>query len=141
MRGSGFGELLPLPFYRSIENENVFILSHGVRDGRGIFGQAKMRADRPSARSSAIDALAFDAETDRTRLFIVSAGNVEGQEKYSRYPASNAEVSIKDPAQSWNALTVGAYTVLEKIEEKRSGAYHPVARAGELSPYSATSVS
>lgn len=45
MRGSGFGELLPLPFYRSIEHENVFIRSYGVRDERGLFGQAKMRAD------------------------------------------------------------------------------------------------
>jgi len=45
MRGGGFGELLPLPFYRSIETENVLVLSHGVRDGCGLFGQAKMRAD------------------------------------------------------------------------------------------------
>ena len=32
MRGGGFGELPPLPFYRSIENENVLVLSYEVCD-------------------------------------------------------------------------------------------------------------
>lgn len=43
---------------------------------------------------------------------------------------------IEDPAQSWNAVTVGAYTNLDKSDPK----YEVLARKGELSPYSRTSV-
>jgi len=47
--------------------------------------------------------------------------------------------SIHDPAQSWNAITVGAYT--EKVQVTDDGAehYQPVALPGSLSPFTSTS--
>lgn len=48
--------------------------------------------------------------------------------------------SIEDPAQAWNALTVGAYSIDSTIQPGReTKGYYPVAQYGELSPYSSTS--
>ncbi|WP_237707636.1 S8 family peptidase [Desulfocurvibacter africanus] len=94
---------------------------------------------RPSSWSAAIDILASGYEDDRQRLFIVSAGNVDGSE-WERYPASNLTSSIHDPGQSWNAITVGAYTEKTHISSPDLVGYVPVAPAGGLSPFSTTSL-
>lgn len=70
-------------------------------------------------------------------MFVVGAGNVTPQR--GQYPQLNADTSIEDPAQAWNALTVGAVTHKTIIEGDGMDAYHPVAPAGALSPHSATS--
>lgn len=46
---------------------------------------------------------------------------------------------IHDPGQAWNALTVGAQTELA-VPDPEWNAWTPVARAGDLSPWSTTSV-
>ena len=50
---------------------------------------------------------------------------------------------IEDPAQAWNALTVGAHTELTALDPNEPGydGWMPLAEHGELSPYSRTSVS
>ncbi len=96
---------------------------------------------RPSAWSAAIDRLAADSEGQgqSPRLFVISAGNTEPN-AWVNYPASNATDGIHDPGQSWNALVVGASTELVRITEPDTEFYQPVAPAGGLSPFSATSV-
>ncbi|MEM7517686.1 MAG: S8 family peptidase, partial [Planctomycetota bacterium] len=113
---------------------------------------------QPTSWSAAIDALAtgraFDtgeqgfvytteADLDARRLFVVSAGNLvvpatdDGLDHLER---SDLHVA-HDPAQAWNALTVGASTGLAVIDD--DGEYKdwkPVARLGDLSPHSTTSV-
>jgi len=66
---------------------------------------------KPSAWSSAIDSYAAGyLEDDNTkRLICISAGNVNPLNR-SDYPALNEVGSIEDPGQSWNALTIGAFT-------------------------------
>ena len=73
------------------------------------------------------------------RLFLVSAGNVD-VEANRDYPNANVNFAVCDPAQSWNAVTVGAYTDKIHIERQSLGGYSVVAASGELSPFSATSV-
>ena len=63
---------------------------------------------RPSSWSGAIDALTSGYTDDQQRLFIISAGNVDNPEDWKEYSDSNLTDSIHDPAQSWNALVVGA---------------------------------
>lgn len=46
---------------------------------------------------------------------------------------------IRDPAQAWNAITVGAYTNKVLITEADAQDYMPIADAGGLSPYTTTS--
>lgn len=94
----------------------------------------------PSSESAAIDYLCYGTESSSPKkLFCVSAGNSDlncDYRKSQEYPAVNSLEQVHDPAQSWNALTIGAYT------EKTSGqSIDAIAKSGELSPLSTTSVS
>ncbi|MGC3992488.1 MAG: S8 family peptidase [Chthoniobacteraceae bacterium] len=82
---------------------------------------------QPSAWSAAIDASAAGVgEGDaKRRMVFVSAGNQRDFLNYG-YPTSNHQSSIENPAQAWNAVTVGAHTKLctisESDPESRTGA-------------------
>lgn len=93
---------------------------------------------QPSSWSAAVDKISAEG---KKRLFIISGGNVEeGELKTSGYPNACLNKSIEDPAQAWNALTVGAYSIDSTIQPGReTKGYYPVAQYGELSPYSSTS--
>ena len=114
---------------------------------RRVFGMAVTARDdrdrgRPSAWSAAIDSLAvdFDGDGDNPRLLVVSAGNVSDSNAWPDYPDSNDTDGVHDPAQAWNALTVGACTDLVRITEPDAGGYAPIAPEGGLSPFSTTSL-
>jgi hypothetical protein len=96
---------------------------------------------RPSSWSAEIDTLASGADDGISRLFVISAGNVKTQEDWLLYPESNKDNPIQSPAQSWNALTVGAYTKKIQINEEKYKLYRALASADSLSPYSTTSFS
>lgn len=100
----------------------------------------KMTYGVPTSWSAAIDNLTSGAQDDQRRLFIISAGNVENTSDWIGYPDTNLTVSIEDPAQSWNAITVGAYTEKIWIENENLKDYQPIAEAGNLSPFSTTSM-
>jgi len=95
---------------------------------------------KPSSWSAAIDMLTSGYSDDKRRLFILSAGNITRQEEWSGYPQSNFTNSIHDPGQSWNAITVGAYTEKSVICDSKYENYKPLAERGQLSPYSTTSM-
>lgn len=95
---------------------------------------------RPSSWSASIDEITSGYSDEQKRLFIISCGNISDPAEYSRYPESNLTNQIHDPGQSWNALTVGAYTEKTRIVDKTMSHYTPIAPAGGLSPYSTTSV-
>lgn len=92
---------------------------------------------RPSSWSSALDRLASDADDQGAtpRLFVVSAGNIRNPTDWAAYPESNTLMGICDPAQAWNALTVGAFTDLVELPH----GLNAVAEQGALSPFSTTS--
>ncbi|MFG0333844.1 MAG: S8 family peptidase, partial [Maioricimonas sp. JB049] len=96
---------------------------------------------RPSSWSGAVDQICSGATEagDPRRLVIVSAGNVPLEERRN-YPHQNAFSGIEDPAQAWNALTVGACTHLATIHDADFRGWKPMARPGSLSPASRTSV-
>lgn len=97
---------------------------------------------RPSSWSGTVDALAAGADDGTKRLVIVSAGNVTSAADWADYPDSNLRSEIHDPGQAWNALTIGAVTAKDRISnEEMAAVYGPVASAGQLSPYSTTSLS
>ncbi|BAP95777.1 S8 family peptidase [Mycobacteroides abscessus] len=108
----------------------------------------------PTLWSAAIDALAVGTDSDRegdqfrlisapdpnaSRLIVVAAGNVAS---YMGDHLDNSDLSaIEDPAQAWNALTVGAYTDLTGTpQHPQYAGWRPQAEAGELSPHSRTSM-
>ena len=69
-------------------------------------------------------------EENKRRLFIVSSGNVENLGEWSNYPEDNLSNAVHDPAQSWNALTVGSYTNKDLITDPKLDGYEPVAKKG-----------
>lgn len=99
----------------------------------------------PSAWSAAIDQAAAgtmpgDDENSPKRLILISGGNTPDHIDFGRIRPQD-EHPIEDPGQAWNALTVGGYTDLIDIQEPAYNGWAPMARAGELSPHSRTSVS
>lgn len=104
----------------------------------------------PTSWSAAVDALAVGRSFDPTtqgleylngggtrRLFVVSAGNVTALD-LAHLDRSDVE-PVHDPAQAWNAVTVGAFTEKGNLGDGWDG-WSPVAAPGDLSPYSTTSV-
>ena len=94
---------------------------------------------RPSSWSAAIDNLAFGAINDTPRLILISAGNTDPFER-ENYPAHNESQSVHDPAQAWNALTVGGYTEKAFINTDENEGWTPLAAHGDLAPSSTTSM-
>lgn len=112
------------------------------------------RPGEPSLWSASIDALAVGTDIVRagdqlqllatpdpalSRLVVVAAGNV-GTYRIDHLVESDTSV-VDDPAQSWNALTVGAYTDLVGIPvDPQYTGWAPLAERGRLSPHSRTSL-
>lgn len=99
---------------------------------------------QPSSWSAAVDALAagvFEgAGKDRhRRLYLVSAGNLLNPQ-VGHLDRCDTE-PVHDPAQAWNALSIGAYTNKVVLEGPTYRGWKPVAAGGDLSPWSTTGVS
>ncbi|MCK5374897.1 MAG: S8 family peptidase, partial [Alphaproteobacteria bacterium] len=94
---------------------------------------------RPSSWSAAIDQITSGAEDEDKRLFILAAGNAN-ESKIIDYPQAQKDDSIADPAQSWNSITVGAFTELTKLTDTTYKGYSTLAEEGEISPFSTTSL-
>lgn len=94
----------------------------------------------PSSWSAAVDQLCF-GDGDTARLMLISAGNIRSGLSKTAYPARNEAESIENPAQAWNAITVGAFTEKTTITDASYQGWEPVAPPGDLCPTSRTSVS
>ncbi|MBO2544073.1 S8 family peptidase [Salegentibacter sp. BDJ18] len=93
----------------------------------------------PSSWSAAVDKLCFGEEDDASKLVILSAGNLENINDWRIYPDSNLQTSVKNPAQSWNALSIGAFTRKVEFDGDEYSDYFNLANIYGLSPYSSTS--
>lgn len=110
---------------------------------------------QPTSWSAAVDALAagrsFDPSTQgldyldegddsARRLFVLCAGNIDETKLSVDHLDRSDTDPIHDPGQAWNALTVGALTEKAVINDPKWASWQPVARPGELSPWSTTGV-
>jgi hypothetical protein len=110
---------------------------------------------QPTSWSAAVDALAagrsFDPSTKgldylddggeaARRLFVLCAGNVDETALSVDHLDRSDTDPIHDPGQAWNALTVGAVTEKAVVSDPKWASWRPVARPGELSPWSTTGV-
>lgn len=152
------------PEISAAERRRVFMLAITATAGMGedlenaSVARSKQESGRPTAWSATVDALTYGRAIDdtapkftyldrdeerRPRLFIVSAGNIRDiRAEDDHLDRSDAE-AVEDPAQSWNALTVGAYAEHDAMDHALDvfKGYVPIAPRGELSPTSRTSVS
>ena len=128
------GEAVARPEIAAPERLRVFGMAVTALDGRD--------RGRPSAWSAAVDALAADVDGkgEHPRLLVLSAGNIDDLKEWADYPHSNDTDGAHDPAQAWNALTIGAFTDRVRITEPDAGGFAPIAPRGGLSPFSTTSL-
>lgn len=137
-QGEPYGELtmeaVARPQVTAPDRQRVFSMAVTAKDSRD--------RGRPSAWSSALDSVACDVlgEGLTPQLIVVSGGNINDLNAWRDYPDTNVTDGIHDPGQSWNALTIGAYTQKINITEKDAQAFRPIAAAGSLSPFSTTSL-
>lgn len=133
LHGHLTAEAVARPEIRAPQRPRVFGMAVTARDNRD--------RGRPSAWSAAVDRLVADADGAgaNPRLLVVAAGNINDPNAWVHYPDSNSSDGIHDPAQAWNALTVGAYTELVHITEPNTNYFQPLAEYGGLSPFSTTS--
>ena len=126
-------QAVALPETERPERRRVFCLPVTNEDRTG---------NRPTTWSAAIDQEAAGVmevgERGPRRLFVVSAGNAPNEITMERSAAADT-LEIEDPAQAWNAITVGGYTDLINIQEPEFEDYSPYAQAGDISPYTRTS--
>jgi hypothetical protein len=94
---------------------------------------------RPSSWSAAVDQLCFGVATT-PKLVLISAGNIRDNLSKADYPTRNQTESIENPAQAWNAITVGAYTEKATLVDPSYADWEPIAPVGGLSPTSRTSL-
>ena len=95
---------------------------------------------QPSSWSAAVDKICVGQTIEGKRhLSIISAGNTDTN-SHIDYPSSNITDQIHDPGQSWNALTVGAYTDKATITEPQFSHWIPLAPVGDIAPGTTTSV-
>jgi len=97
---------------------------------------------QPTAWSSGLDQISvgYEEEGNPKRLLLVAAGNLLQLDDIAQYPIKNTLEGIHDPAQSWNALTIGAYTEKRTIDQTVWPGFTPLAPINELCPASTTSV-
>ena len=89
---------------------------------------------QPTSWSGGIDQIAYGKRDEERRLFIISAGNTNGDD----FPERNFVSSIQSPGQSWNAITVGAYTERVGYDTSRFPDHKPLASIGDLCPFTTT---
>ncbi|MEO1206835.1 MAG: S8 family peptidase [Pseudomonadota bacterium] len=127
---------ISLPESRKPERKRIFCLATSNLDVSG---------ERPTTWSAVIDQacmgrLELDdlSSEDQRRLMFVAGGNfpdAAGPEESTDHEA----YPIEDPAQAWNALTIGGFTDRRDIAEPTYLGWEGVADVGDRSPYSRTS--
>lgn len=96
---------------------------------------------QPSSWSSDIDFAASGLLDGQQRLFVISAGNNFELGVEPEYWDQVVLAQVEDPAQSWNAVTVGAYTELTTNDDPTFDGWSPIARAGDVAPVTSSSIS
>ncbi len=125
--------------------------------GKEVDGRATLWSAVLDALAAGTDVVAHDdriellgaPDPDASRLVVVSAGNIRGLvPEQMRTPEGDLDYlalcdlsRIEEPAQAHNVLTVGACTELTEVPQDPSfTGFRPLAAAGQLSPFSRTSV-
>ena len=115
-------------------NKRILTMAVTATDGRD--------RGKPSSWSSSVDKIAFGEEgtSNDKSLFCISSGNTDINH-VSEYPQKNIEESIHDPAQAFNALTIGSITHKTVIDQAQFRGATPLVRQGGMAPSNSTSLS
>lgn len=128
--------------YGAVTRESAYRVE--VKPSRRVYCMAVTATDdrdrgRPSSWSAAVDELTSGRTDGHRRLMFISAGNTAPEARRA-YPDSNLTDGVHDPAQAWNAVTVGGYTEKALVDQKKYPGWEALAAAGDLAPASCTSM-
>lgn len=128
-------QAISLPDVESPDRPRVFCMA--------ITAPGPNTLGNPTSWSSAIDmaAAGVEEEEQAPRVIVLAAGNVRQHPNGFAYPDEILAASVEDPAQAWNAVTVGAVTSRINIEEDypEARACTAIAPSHGLSPFTRTS--
>lgn len=128
---------IALPEIEAAERTRVYCMAITNENITGKYASSWSAAIDQAAVGRMIGDEGADADRPK-RLIFISGGNVPAKNDYASR-LSQDEYPIEDPAQAWNAVTVGCCTDLVNITETGYAGWTPMAQAGELSPHSRTS--
>ncbi|MGD0548824.1 MAG: S8 family serine peptidase, partial [Terracidiphilus sp.] len=74
-------------------------------------------------------------------LYCITNLSIGKHSPKNNYPAQNEIELIENPAQAWNAITIGAFTEKTAINDPSFAGWETLAPDGELCPTSRTSIS
>lgn len=131
--------------YGAITKDTAYKLEINNANTRRVYSlaitsESERDGGLPSSWSAEIDFFVSGYEDEIRRLFIISTGNnrklMPTVDLWTQFNLAE----IEDPAQSWNAVTVGAYTELTTIEDPVFDGWSPWSEAGDIAPASRSSV-
>ena len=102
--------------------------------------EAESVGGQPSSWSAEIDQYSCGMEDEKQRLFVISAGNNSELSSTVDHWEQLHLAEIEDPAQAWNALTVGAFTEKTTNDDPQFVGWSPFAGPGDIAPASRSSV-
>ena len=105
-----------------------------------ITAEPEAQGGQPSSWSAEIDNFSFAVGESDSRLFVISAGNNATIEPQTDYWDQVHLAQIEDPAQSWNAITVGSYTEMTTNDDADYDGWSPLAKFGDVAPSSRSAV-
>jgi hypothetical protein len=105
-----------------------------------VTAEPEREGGQPSSWSAEIDQFSSGMEDGKHRLFVISAGNNRELSPNLDHWDQLHLAQIEDPAQSWNALIVGAYTERTTNDDPTFNEWSPFACAGDVAPASRSSV-
>ncbi len=132
MYGAIYEYACSAPLVDNPNNPRVFCLS--VTNKHFVF------RGRPSSSSASVDKIAFGniLYPVEPQLILVSGGNVKINTA-EEYPGKNYYESVQDPAQAYNAITVGSYTRKDRIDTEEWPGWNPLASSGGMAPSNSSS--
>ncbi|WP_306071116.1 S8 family peptidase [Nocardia cyriacigeorgica] len=160
LHGAITARAIDRPEISAPRRERAFLLAVTTETPANPDGEndaVREEAGKPTSWSAAVDALAFGRaisdsepglvyldrdEPTNPRLFVISAGNIRDIVPSDNHLDRCDIEPVEEPAQAWNALTVGAYTDKDDLSGAAAifDGYSVLAARGELSPTSRTSV-
>lgn len=128
----------------TIESANSPIASFPERTRiycMAVSSAEKVHFGRPSSWSAAVDKITYGDQGKELdpQLFLLSGGNIE-IEFPEEYGVKNITESVHDPAQAFNAVTVGAYTEMDEFDDSEFHNSELLAERGGMAPANSTSI-
>lgn len=105
-----------------------------------ITAEPEREGGQPSSWSAEIDQFSSGIDDEKPKLFVISAGNNSKITPVPDYWDQVHLAQIEDPAQSWNSLTVGAFTEKTTNDDQNYDGWSPMAVSGDVAPSSRSAV-